>query len=58
MHKVGVIRGDGIGPEVIAEALKVVAGTGVGLDTVEFDLGAARYSAIKRPFWSNNSSGL
>ncbi|MGA3214291.1 MAG: isocitrate/isopropylmalate family dehydrogenase, partial [Acidimicrobiales bacterium] len=43
MHKVGVIRGDGIGPEVIAEALKVVAGTGVGLDTVEFDLGAARY---------------
>ncbi len=42
-HKVGVIGGDGIGPEVIAEALKVVAATGVVLDTVDYDLGGARY---------------
>ena len=33
MHKIAVIGGDGIGPEVVAEALKVVAATGVALDT-------------------------
>ncbi|HEY6472530.1 MAG TPA: 3-isopropylmalate dehydrogenase [Acidimicrobiales bacterium] len=38
-----VIGGDGIGPEVCAEALKVIAAAGVDLDTTEFDLGAARY---------------
>ena len=38
-----VIGGDGIGPEVCAEALKVVAAAGVELDTTDFDLGAARY---------------
>ena len=42
-HKIAVIGGDGIGPEVIAEALKVVAATGVTLSTTEFDLGGARY---------------
>ena len=42
-HRVAVIGGDGIGPEVVSEALKVVAAAGVGLDTVEYDLGAARY---------------
>ena len=42
-HRIGVIGGDGIGPEVIAEALKVVRATGVELDTVDYDLGGARY---------------
>ena len=42
-HKVGVIRGDGIGLEVIDEALKVVRASGVELDTVDYDLGGARY---------------
>jgi len=42
-HKVGVIGGDGIGVEVIAEALKVVRAAGVELDTVDYDLGGARY---------------
>jgi 3-isopropylmalate dehydrogenase len=42
-HKIGVIGGDGIGPEVVAEALKVVRACGVALDTVEYDLGGARY---------------
>jgi len=42
-HKIGVIGGDGIGPEVTAEALKVVRATGVELDTVDYDLGGARY---------------
>ena len=42
-HTVGVIAGDGIGPEVVAEALKVVDAAGVKLDTVGYDLGGARY---------------
>ncbi len=44
-HKVGIIGGDGIGPEVVAEALKVVAAAGVALDTTEYDLGGRRYLA-------------
>jgi 3-isopropylmalate dehydrogenase len=42
-YEVAVIGGDGIGPEVLAEALKVVVAAGVGLDTVDYDLGADRY---------------
>jgi len=42
-YKVGVIGGDGIGPEVVAEALKVVRAAGIDLDTVDYDLGGARY---------------
>src|SRR6516225_11617147 len=42
-HRVAVVGGDGIGPEVCAEALKVVTAAGVDLDTTEFDLGAARF---------------
>jgi 3-isopropylmalate dehydrogenase len=42
-HKIAVIGGDGIGPEVIAEALKVVKAAGVDLATTDFDLGGARY---------------
>jgi 3-isopropylmalate dehydrogenase len=44
-HRVAILGGDGIGPEVTAEALKVVAATGVQLDTVDFDLGGRRYAA-------------
>ncbi len=42
-HRVGIIGGDGIGPEVVAEAVKVVQAAGVELDAVEYDLGARRY---------------
>jgi 3-isopropylmalate dehydrogenase len=42
-HRVAVIGGDGIGPEVVAEALRAVAAVGVRLATTEFDLGASRY---------------
>jgi 3-isopropylmalate dehydrogenase len=42
-HKVGIMGGDGIGPEVIAEGLKVIAAAGVELQTVDYDLGGARY---------------
>jgi 3-isopropylmalate dehydrogenase len=43
-HKVAVLGGDGIGPEVIAEALKVVRAAGIELDTTEYDLGGRRYA--------------
>ncbi|MPY92744.1 MAG: 3-isopropylmalate dehydrogenase [Acidimicrobiia bacterium] len=39
----GIVGGDGIGPEVVAEGLKVVAAAGVDLETVDYDLGGARY---------------
>jgi 3-isopropylmalate dehydrogenase len=42
-HRIAVIGGDGIGPEVTKEALKVVRAAGVEVDTTDFDLGGARY---------------
>jgi 3-isopropylmalate dehydrogenase len=42
-HRVAVIGGDGIGPEVLAEALKVVGATGVALQPTFYDLGAEHY---------------
>ncbi len=42
-YRVAVIGGDGIGPEVVAEALKAAAAAGVQLDTTPFELGAAHY---------------
>jgi 3-isopropylmalate dehydrogenase len=42
-HRIGVIPGDGIGHEVIPEALKVIGAAGVELDCVDYDLGGARY---------------
>ena len=43
-HRIAVVGGDGIGPEVLAEALKVVEATGTRLEQVDFDLGADRYA--------------
>ncbi|MDH4144069.1 MAG: 3-isopropylmalate dehydrogenase [Acidimicrobiia bacterium] len=42
-HRVGIVGGDGIGPEVVAEGLKVIAAAGIELDTVDYDLGGSRY---------------
>ena len=42
-HRIAIIGGDGIGPEVTAEAVKVIRAAGVQFDTTEFDLGGARY---------------
>jgi 3-isopropylmalate dehydrogenase len=41
--KLAVIPGDGIGPEVVAEGLKVLAEVVVGVETTSYDLGAARW---------------
>jgi 3-isopropylmalate dehydrogenase len=40
-----VIAGDGIGPEVIGEALKVLDAVLPGVEKTEYDLGARRYHA-------------
>jgi 3-isopropylmalate dehydrogenase len=42
-HRIGIIGGDGIGPEVVTEALKAIDAAGVGYVPVAFDLGGARY---------------
>jgi 3-isopropylmalate dehydrogenase len=42
-HQIGILAGDGIGPEVIAEARKALDAAGVGVEAVEYDLGGARY---------------
>ena len=44
-YTVGVIKGDGTGPEVVNEGLKVLEAVRVGFEVsfVEFDLGADRY---------------
>ena len=42
-HRVAVLGGDGIGPEVTSAALEVVSALGVHLETIDFDLGAARF---------------
>ena len=42
-HRIAVIGGDGIGPEVTAVALDVVRAAGVEITTEDFELGGARY---------------
>jgi 3-isopropylmalate dehydrogenase len=44
--RIAVIGGDGIGPEVIAEAVKVLraAAAGAAIETTAYDLGASRYA--------------
>jgi 3-isopropylmalate dehydrogenase len=42
-HRVAVIGGDGIGPEVTDAALEVVRAAGVSVTTTSYELGAARY---------------
>ena len=41
--KLAVIGGDGIGPEVVAEALKVLKAAAVAVDPTTYDLGAQRW---------------
>ncbi|HEY9484078.1 MAG TPA: 3-isopropylmalate dehydrogenase [Micromonosporaceae bacterium] len=43
MAHIAVIGGDGIGPEVTAEATKVLSAVLPGVELTDYDLGAARY---------------
>ena len=42
-HRIGLLAGDGIGPEVVGEGLKVIKAAGVNFETVDYDLGGERY---------------
>ncbi len=44
-HRIAVVGGDGIGPEVVAEALKVIEAAGAKVAVENFSLGAAHYLA-------------
>jgi len=41
--RIAVVAGDGIGPEVVAQALLVLRAVLPGVETTDYDLGAARY---------------
>lgn len=41
--RIAVVAGDGIGPEVVAQARKVIDAVLPGVQTTDYDLGAARY---------------
>lgn len=43
MARIAVVAGDGIGPEVVTEARKVLAAALPSVETTEYDLGAARW---------------
>ena len=43
--KLAVIPGDGIGPEVIAQAVKILDAVLPGVEKTEYDLGARRFHA-------------
>jgi 3-isopropylmalate dehydrogenase len=43
--RIAIIPGDGIGPEVIAEALKVIQASRAAVETTHFDWSATRYLA-------------
>jgi 3-isopropylmalate dehydrogenase len=43
--RLAIIPGDGIGPEVVAEAVKVITASGAAVEMTHFDWGANRYLA-------------
>lgn len=42
-HRIGIMGGDGIGPEVVAEGLKVIDALGIEYERIDYDLGGERY---------------
>ena len=61
-YKIAVIPGDGTGPEVTKEAIKVLkaasAGGGFNLDFTEFDYGGERYLKTKKVLTDKEVAGL
>ena len=56
-----VVAGDGIGPEVTAEALKVLRATGTEVRTTEYPFSAAHYletidAPVKQTVWFESSA--
>ncbi len=42
-HRIGIMGGDGIGPEVVSEGIKVIDALGIEYDRIDYDLGGERY---------------
>jgi 3-isopropylmalate dehydrogenase len=47
--RVAVLPGDGIGPEIVAQATKVLAKLGLGLELAQAPVGGAGYEAAREP---------
>ena len=47
--KIAILPGDGIGTEIVAEAVKVLAVLGLGLETETALVGGAAYEAFGHP---------
>ena len=50
--RLAIIAGDGIGPEVIGEAVKVLDAVLPGVEKTGYDLGARRFRASGEVLWS------
>ena len=51
MTRIAVVAGDGIGTEVVTQGLKVLRTVLPGVETTDYDLGAARYHRDLVPNW-------
>ena len=49
-HRVGILGGDGIGPEVVEQAMRVLNATGINFDYTTYTLGGAHYLATQEVF--------
>ena len=47
--KIAVLPGDGIGPEIVAQAVKVLNALNIGLEMKEAPIGGAGYEAAGDP---------
>ena len=47
--KIAVLPGDGIGPEIVAQAVKVLKALNIGLEMEEAPIGGAGYEAAGDP---------
>jgi len=59
-HRVAVLAGDGVGPEVVAEARRAVDALGVGIEWVDLPWGSAWYHEHGRMMpedWQEQLSG-
>jgi 3-isopropylmalate dehydrogenase len=48
--KIAVLPGDGIGPEIVAQAVKVLNALNIGIEMKEAPIGGAGYVAAGDPF--------
>ncbi len=57
-YKVAVLPGDGIGPEVTAEAVKVLGATGLDIELLHCDIGGSALIVVGRRKGRVNPGGV